>query len=78
MGTVAAPWHGRGHAGQRHVGSTRIPEPGQAVIALDGSQRRLVFHNHHQLPGRRKEKTTTNKNNHQTFFFFFFFFGICC
>ena len=58
-----------GGAGQRQVGSARIPECGQAVIALDASQR-IVFHNHHPLPEEEKKGTTTKTT--PKFFFFFF------
>lgn len=61
-----------GGAGQRQVGSARIPECAQAVIALDAGQR-IVFHNHHPLPEEEKKGTTTKTTTK-----FFFFFLICC
>lgn len=54
---------GRGWA---EAGGICQDNPGQAVFDLGASQRRLVFQNHHQLPGRRKNNN--NKNNHQTSF----------
>lgn len=52
--------------GWAEAGGICQDNPGQAVFALDASQRGLVFQNHHQLPGRRKNNNN-NKNNHQTF-----------
>lgn len=48
LGTVGRGW--------AEAGGVCQDNPGQAVLALDASQRRLVFPNHHQLPGRRKKK----------------------
>lgn len=69
-GTLVPGHGGRGWTGQ--VGSARIPQPGQPVIVLGASQRRLVFHNITDCP-EGKEETNNNKNHRQTFFSF----GIC-
>lgn len=64
----ASAWWGG--AGQRQVGSARIPKCAQAVIALDAGQR-IVFHNHHPLPEDEKKGTTTKTTTK------FFCFCIC-